>query len=191
MFPRIPMVLVDRKALGAGDVRAVVVKTTLAHVDMAEVTVASPRQGPPPTYRIGGNLEVKLALGDSIFAGRIVGLAPNAGLQHWVIRAFGPMQGAQPPRKGDARIAQPIKKLAMSLTHPVFPGNPAIARAELVLDPEVDSIKFLLGDTKEVSAGPGRSFTGNIENIERRYGQDGGDRLTLNILGLIPESSAR
>ena len=190
MFPRIPTVLVDRKVLGTAEVRAVVVKTTLAHFDMAEVTVSGPHQA-PPTYRIGASLEVKLALGDSIFAGRIVGLAPNAGLHQWLIRALGPMRGAQPTRSGDVRIPQPIKRLAVRLANHALPGRKAVGRAELTLDPEVDSVKFLLGDMKEVSAGPGRSFTGTIENIERRYGQWGGDRLMLDLVGWIPESSMR
>jgi hypothetical protein len=144
-----------------------------------------------PAYRIGAELEVRLALGDPIFAGRIVSLSPKAGFEQWVIRAHGPMRAAQPARTSDVRIAQPIKKLSMRFTHAVFPGNPAVGRAELILDPEVDSVRFLLGDAKQVSAGPGKSFTGTIENIERRYGQSGGDRLTLDLLGLIPESSMR
>ena len=58
-----------------------------------------------------------------------------------------------------------------------------MVRANLTLNPEVDSVKFLLGDTKEVSAGPGRSFTGSIENIERVYRKFGGDQMTLDVVG--------
>ena len=79
----------------------------------------------------------------------------------------------------------------MSITQPVFKANRPVGRAHLTLDPEVDSVKFLLGDTKYVDAGPGRSFTGSIENVERRYGQSVGNRMTLEVVGWMPASSMR
>jgi len=185
MFPRNPKVLVDNKVLGASDVHAIVVKATLQQVDTAEITVPGPLQAPPPMFGIGANLEVKLALGDSIFTGRIVGMTPQAGLRELVIRAHGKMRLAQPPTGNDVRIAQPIKSLDIRFSprpHGAV-GDKVLVIAKLTLDPEVDSVKYLLGDTKNVSAGPGRSFTGSIENIERLYRKFGGDQMTLDVVG--------
>jgi len=103
MFPRNPKVLVDNKILGASDVHAIVVKATLQQVDTAEITVPGPLQAPPPMFGIGANLEVKLALGDSIFTGRIVGMTPQAGLRELVIRAHGKMRLAQPATLSSVR----------------------------------------------------------------------------------------
>jgi hypothetical protein len=187
MFPRNPTVLIDNKVLVATEVHAMVVDTKLEHLDSAEVIVGSPAQSPLPMYRLGASLQIKLALGDSIFAGRIAGIAPHAGLRQWVIRALGPMRLPQPVRASDVRIAPPIRSMAVSIS-PVYLGNKHQGRATLTLDPEVESVKFVLGDTKHVAAGPGRSFTGSIENIERRYGQFGGDQMRLDVVGWMPES---
>jgi hypothetical protein len=188
MFPRKPRVSIDSKVLDATQIHAMVVHAKIEHVDTAEVVVANPLQTPPQIYRLGARLDIKLALGDSIFAGRIVGIAPHAGLRQLVIRAHGPMRSAQPARANDVRIALPIKNLAVGIS-PKLEGNKYRGRATLTLEPEVDSVKFLPGDTKYVDAGPGRSFTGSIESVERRYGQFGGDRMTLYVAGWMPEPS--
>jgi hypothetical protein len=184
-----PRVLIDNKVVDATQVQAIVVKATIAQIDTAEITVASATQAAPPSYRLGGSLEVKLALGDSIFTGRIVGIAPHAGIERWLIRAHGPMRPSQPARATDVRLAQPVKQLSMSIS-PVVGGKRQWGMAKLTLDPEVDSVRFLPGDTKHVVAGP-RSFTGSVRNVERRYGQFGGDRMTLDVEGWMPQSSPR
>ena len=131
MFPRNPRVLIDNKALEATEVHAMVVSTKLEHVDMAEVIVGSPLQLPPLMFRIGANLQIKLALGDSIFAGRIVGIAPHTGLRQWLIRAHGPMRLPQPPGgANDVRIASPIKSLALS-TFPMLQGEETLGARHL------------------------------------------------------------
>jgi len=206
MFPRIPRVLVDSKVVSGAEVQAIVVKTTLGHSDLAEVTVASALQTPPSTYSMGANLEVRLALGDMIFAGRIMGIqpAPQSGFRQWVIRGHAPWRFAQPRVANDVRIAGPIKSMTVSrrasdhnstFDHVVLgigkrPEPIPEGRATVTLDPEVDSVKFLLGDTKEISAG-GYSFTGRITNIERRYVQAGANQMTLVVVGVLPESSPR
>jgi hypothetical protein len=177
MFPRNPKVLVDNKVLGASDVHAIVVKATLQQVDTAEITVPGPLQAPPPMFAIGANLEVKLALGDSIFTGRIVGMTPRAGLQELVIRAHGKMRLAQPPRGNDVRIAQPIKSLNMRISprpHGAV-GDKVLVSAKLTLDPEIDSVKYLLGDTKERKCRAGafvyrkhRKYRASLQEIRRR-----------------------
>jgi hypothetical protein len=189
MLPLNLRVTVDNKALGA-EVHAIVVKTTLGQRDAAEVTVKSVLEVPPPLYRLGASIEIKLANGDPIFAGRINGIAPRAGVRQWVIRAHGSMGSATSTGANDVRIAQPIKTLTLSANR--IPGNKWWMRAKLTLDPEVDCVKFRLGDTKYVSEGPGRrSFTGSVENIERRYGQFGGDQMIVDVVGSLSDSSPR
>ena len=51
------------------------------------------------------------------------------------------------------RIAQAIKSLAVS-TLPYAPRKKHRGALRISLDPEVESVKFLIGDTKYVDAGP-------------------------------------
>jgi hypothetical protein len=128
------------KILEATEVHAMVVHAKREDIDMAEVIVGSPQQT-PPMYRLGANLKIKLSLGDSIFAGRIVGIAPLAGLRQWVIRAHGPMRLAGSGRTNGVRIAAPIKSLNVSIST-VLEGNKRRWRTKLTLDPELAPSNF-------------------------------------------------
>jgi hypothetical protein len=192
MFPRTPRVLIDNKVVDAAEVQSIVVKTTVDQFDAADVTVASSLQTPTPTYRMGANLQVKLALGGAIFEGRIVGIQPgtsHAGHRQWLVRGHGPMRFAQPQMANDVRIAEPIRTMNVQIIPQ--PEEKNLGLAKVTLDPEIDSVKFSLGQTKQVSTGPGTSFTGSIVDIERRYAQSGANQITLVVKGWMPKPSTR
>jgi hypothetical protein len=192
---RTPRVFVDKKAVDAAEVQAIVARTTLYQIDTAEITMARPAEAPLPTYRIGAHLDVEFSPGDAIFAGRIVSVvpAPQAGFRRWIIRGHGPMRAASPAMANDVRIAEPITRVAVRAHPPRETAHHASTRmfAEITLGAEFDSIKFVLGQTKQVSA-ERLSFTGIIVDIERRYGQSGGSgQVTLGVEGLLPKPSPR
>jgi len=148
MFPRTPRVLIDNKVVDAAEVQSIVVKTTVDQLDAVDVTVASSLQTLPATYRVGANLQVKLALGGAIFEGRIVGIQPgtlHAGHRQWLVRGHGPKRFAQPQMANDVRIAEPIRTMSVQIIPQ--PGEKNLGLAKVTLDPEIESVKFSLGQT--------------------------------------------